>query len=128
MKSIRRTVAAVLVACLTSASLPFHAHAGMLSTDAAIAGERARISAFVDREEVRARLQAQGVSATDVAARVASLTDDEAALVAARIDELPAGGVVGLILTVFLILLITDLLGLTKVFPFTKPVCDRGRC
>jgi hypothetical protein len=45
------------------------------------------------------------------------------AQLAGRIDSLPAGGdVIGAVVFVFLVLLITDLLGLTKVFPFTKPV------
>jgi hypothetical protein len=62
------------------------------------------------------------VSPEDVKARVAALTDDEAAQLAGRIDSLPAGGILGLILLVFIILLVTDILGLTKVFPFTRPV------
>jgi hypothetical protein len=36
---------------------------------------------------------------------------------------LPAGGVdlLGAVLIVFLVLLLTDILGYTKVFPFTRP-------
>ena len=126
MKKIQRFFATFLIACIAGSSLPLDARAGMIATPDAEA--RGRLQAFVDRAEVQARLEAYGVSRAEVQARVASLTDEEAALVAQRIDELPAGGVVGLILTIFLVLLITDLLGLTKVFPFTKPVCDRGRC
>ncbi|MCP1315874.1 PA2779 family protein, partial [Halomonas sp. 707D7] len=39
-----------------------------------------------------------------------------------RLDELPAGagGVVGALFAVFVILLITDILGLTDVYPFTR--------
>ena len=46
------------------------------------------------------------------------------AQLAARIDQLPAGGegIIGALLIVFIVLLITDILGFTKVFPFTKPV------
>jgi hypothetical protein len=128
MNLIRRFVSAALVVCITGTALPLNAYAGMLPTEAAISGERARLAAFLDRDEVRTKLEAHGVRAADVQARVAALTDEEASLMAARIEELPAGGVVGLILTVFLVLLITDILGLTKVFPFTKPVCDRGKC
>jgi hypothetical protein len=56
---------------------------------------------------------------------VESLSDAEAVDVASRIDQLTAGGsavgvIVGAILLVFLVLLITDLLGLTDVFPFVK--------
>jgi hypothetical protein len=37
---------------------------------------------------------------------------------------LPAGGtdLLGVLLFVFIVLLITDILGFTKVFPFTKPI------
>ena len=41
----------------------------------------------------------------------------------AQIDSAPAGaGIVGTLFTVFVILLVTDILGLTKVFPFTRPI------
>lgn len=128
MSRTRRFVASLLIACLAATSLPLNALAGMLPTESALGGERARVAAFVDRGEVRAKLEAYGVSAADVQARVASMTDEEAQLVAARIDSLPAGGVLGLLLTVFIVLLITDILGFTKVFPFTRAACDRGKC
>jgi hypothetical protein len=128
MKKTNRLVAALLVLCLGSASLPRDVSAAMLATETTLPADRDRIGALLEREDVRAKLEAYGVTSADAKARVSALTDEEAALVAARIDELPAGGVLGLILTIFLVLLITDLLGLTKVFPFTKPVCDRGRC
>jgi hypothetical protein len=35
-------------------------------------------------------------------------------------DSVPAGGLLELILIVFLVLVITDLLGYTHIFPFTK--------
>jgi hypothetical protein len=55
------------------------------------------------------------------------MTDEEAARLAARVDSLPAGGdgigaLVGAALLVFLVLLLTDILGFTHVFPFTKPI------
>ena len=37
------------------------------------------------------------------------------------LDYFGANGVLGLAVLVFLILLITDILGFTKVFPFTRP-------
>ena len=39
-----------------------------------------------------------------------------------QIDSAPAGGIIGAILLVFFVLLVTDILGLTKVFPFTRSV------
>jgi hypothetical protein len=64
------------------------------------------------------------VNPGEIKTRVGALTDAEAAELAGRIDELPAGGVgiLGAILIVFLVLLLTDILGYTKVFPFTRPM------
>ena len=55
--------------------------------------------------------------------RVNALSDAEVADLAGRVDQAPAGGdVLGLMFTVFIVLLVTDILGLTKVFPFTRSV------
>ena len=117
---LRRYIAALLAVTLV---VPFPAHGAMLSTESALGPDRERISRILDRTDVQAQLQAYGVSAAEVKARVAALTDAEAAELAARIDELPAGGVsiLGAALIVFLVLLLTDILGYTKVFPFTRP-------
>src|SRR5262245_49867309 len=115
----RRWIAGLLILSL---AMPLPVHAGMVTTEGLL--ERERIGALLERAEVRAQLQAHGVSPAEVKARVAALTDEEAAELAARIDELPAGGIsiLGAILLVFLVLLLTDILGYTKVFPFTKPM------
>ena len=115
----RRFVACLLIISLV---LPLPAHAGMVATEQLL--DRERIVTLLERADVQAQLQAHGVSPAAVKARVAALTDAEAAELAAKIDELPAGGVsiLGVILIVFLVLLITDILGYTKVFPFTKPM------
>lgn len=120
-----RFVASLLIVSLAGLGAPLPVHAGMISTDVAITGgERGRITSFLDRADVRVQLQARGVDAAEVKARVAALTDHETAQLAAQIDALPAGGadVLGVILVVFLVLLLTDILGFTKIFPFTKPV------
>jgi hypothetical protein len=55
---------------------------------------------------------------------VAALSDDEAAALAQQVDALPAGGdgLVGALVLIFVVLLVTDILGLTKVYPFTRSV------
>jgi hypothetical protein len=115
---IKRLISTLLIVCLTGASLPLHA--GMLPTDA----NRARIYSVLERDEVRMQLEAHGVNAAEVKARVAALTDEEAAELAGEIENLPAGGadVLGVLLTVFIVLLITDILGFTKIFPFTRSI------
>jgi hypothetical protein len=121
---LRRLVASLLVVSIAGLGLPLPVHAGMIGTETTLASaERGRIVTFLDRDDVRQQLQARGVSPSDVKARVAALTDEEAAQLAAQIDDLPAGGsVLGVLLIVFLVLLLTDIMGFTKVFPFTRPV------
>jgi hypothetical protein len=124
MIRFRRLIARLLIVSLAGLGLPLPAQAGMVPTESAVAGvERARVAEFFDREDVQLQLQARGVSADQVKARVAALTDDEASQLAGRIDSLPAGGeILGILLTIFIVLLITDILGFTKVFPFTRPI------
>jgi len=122
MIPFRRFIASLLILCL---GLPFPVQADMVATDAAIRTvHHERIAGVLERADVRSQLQAHGVNPADVQARVAALTDEEAADLAARIDSLPAGGIsiLGAILVVFIVLLITDILGFTKLFPFTRPV------
>jgi hypothetical protein len=114
---LRRLIASLLV---LSIALPLPSQAAMIATPSA-AGSN--VSQLLERADVQARLQAYGVSAADVKGRVAALSDEEAAALAARIDSLPAGGdIVGAIVLIFLVLLLTDILGFTKIFPFTRPI------
>jgi hypothetical protein len=105
--------------------MPLPASAGIVATDqiAASAG-RDLVKSFLDRAEVQAQMQALGVNPQAALARVDALSDDEVASLAGRLDQLPAGGtdILGALLLVFIILLITDILGFTKIFPFTRPV------
>lgn len=133
---LRRMVGYIAIAAfLFSTSLVPAAHAAMVSTDqmteaATASADRAKVTAFLSREDVRAQFVSLGVSPDEAQARVASLSDAEVSRIAGRIDELPAGrgavgAVVGAAVLIFIILLITDLLGLTKVFPFTKGASSR---
>lgn len=124
-----RWTSRVVILSMLTMGLPLQsAFAGMVETDQAVPHEvadqdRAKISAFIDREDVLAQLQKQGVTAGEAKARVNALTDDEAHNIAGKLDQLPAGGdILGVLLTVFIVLLITDILGFTKVFPFTKSI------
>ena len=102
------------------------AQATLITTDQ-VAGiqtsvqDRERVRAFFDREDVQAQLQAKGVNSESAKARVDSMTDSEIASINGHLDNLPAGGdIVGALVFIFIVLLITDLLGLTKVFPFIR--------
>jgi hypothetical protein len=54
---------------------------------------------------------------------VAGLTDAEVARISQQIDTLPAGGdALGVVVLIFVILIITDALGVTDIFPFVHPI------
>ena len=125
-----RWISRVVMLSMLTMGMPLQpAFAGMVATDQAVSHElagqdRARISAFMDREDVLAQLQKQGVTAGEAKARVNALTDDEAHKIAGKLDQLPAGGdVVGIILIlvfIFVVILVTDVLGFTHFFPSTR--------
>jgi len=68
-------------------------------------------------------LAARGVDAAQARARVAALSDDEALRLVDALDRAPAGGdFLGTVVFIFVLLLITDILGFTKIFPFTRSI------
>lgn len=124
---LKRLFAGMLVAAFTFVGYTQVVQAAMIGTDQVLAASaaqqnRARIAAALERPEVMAQLESLGVSREDARSRVAALTDEEAATMASQIDSLPAAGsdIVGALVLIFFVLLVTDILGLTKVFPFTR--------
>jgi hypothetical protein len=57
--------------------------------------ERAKIQSFLERANVRDKIQAMGISGLAANDRVAALNDFEVHALAERIDSLPTGGNVG---------------------------------
>ncbi len=85
---------------------------------------RACISEVLAREDIQQALISRGIDPIEAQARVDSLSDAEAIRFAGMVEQLPAGGnvmwVVGLAVFVFIVLLVTDILGYTNIFPFVK--------
>lgn len=79
---------------------------------------------FLDQQDARQQLQAWGVSPSSLDARINSLSDSELARINQSIDNLHAGGtsVLGVLVLIFVIFVITDVIGATDIFPFIHPV------
>lgn len=131
MKNLKKTVAAGLAVLMAMNIVPIGlAQAEMITTDQVLqgtdpSGDRARVETFLSRDDVQGQLILLGIDPEEAASRVASLTDKEVQQIAGRLDQLPAGEgglgpIVGAIVFIFLVLLITDLLGLTDVYPFVN--------
>ncbi|MFA6136629.1 MAG: PA2779 family protein [Sulfurimonas sp.] len=125
-------VSKLVLSFVLSVSLFTQVLSAQIASTEAILGQSAvsskeKLVQIISREDVAKRFQELGVDSKIVEARVASMTDEEASKVAHQIDTLPAGAdagmsIVGAVIFIFLVLLITDILGVTKVFNFTKSV------
>jgi hypothetical protein len=118
----------VIVSLLSvSLGLP-SAQAGLIGNEQIIVSQsmqhdRDRVRQLFERADVREQLLARGVDANVVKSRLDALTDSEVASIAGKLDSLPAGGdFIDTLVFIFLVLLVTDILGFTKVFPFTKSI------
>jgi hypothetical protein len=137
IKSLKKLVAITLIA--TTAHLGFvgAVQAAMVDTgaavpaaesrQAAVEAARARLATFLERADVTKQLGAMGIRAEEARARADALSDNEVLAASDRLDHMPAGGdalgaILGVAVLVFIVLLITDILGLTKVFSFTKSI------
>jgi len=128
---MRRPIACLVILSLISFTIiSTPAHAVMINTAEILKQNqqnlaRERIHIFLDRSEIRKHLEAWGVNHKEAKARVDSLTDQEIAELAARIDQLPAGGdalstLLGLAVLVFIVFLFTYILGFTDIFSLQK--------
>ena len=128
MNTFKRLVASLVIASTALMGLPMTAQAAIVSTDEAMstpvaAANRDRVNTFLTRADVRKALQEQGVNGDAAVERVKAMSDTEVAQLAGRIDQAPAGGdILGILFTIFIVLLVTDIMGLTKVFPFTRSI------
>jgi hypothetical protein len=132
MNTTRRALTWLLAMSLSYAGLMQGAQATMIGTEqvaaasepAAPSAGHARLNELLQRDDVVAALRARGVAPEQARQRVAALSDSEAAQLAETIDSAPAAGtdLLGVAVFIFVLLLITDILGFTKIFPFTRSI------
>jgi hypothetical protein len=91
-------------------------------TDSSLTLEK--LQQFLDREAIEKQLHAWGVSPDRIKERVNRLTDMELARINRDINNLNAGGesILGVLLIIFIVFVITDIIGATNIFPFIHPV------
>ena len=119
-----RFVASLLVISILFLSLQPTVNAAIVSTSDLVAEQQSHLDReyllnALDREEVQVALVSQGVDLDMAKLRVAGMTDTEVRTLNAKMDALPAAsGVVGTVVFILIVLLITDLVGVTDVYPF----------
>ena len=126
-KIIRRVGVAIASVALLGGQLS-PAYASMVGTTTVLQQaqhqfDRTELLGMFDREEVVAQMVELGVDPVAAKARVAALTDEEIRQLNQRLADMPAGGdVLGIVLLVFIIFIITDMLGATDIFPFVHSI------
>ncbi len=125
-KAIKKLALSVLIAVgVMSLSVP--AQAAMVGTGqiVGVAGGQTLdpVTMQQKRDWIQVQLEEAGISPADSVLRVSSMSDEQVIQIHKRMDEMPAGaGTAGTILLVFAILAITDLMGVTDIFPFIRPM------
>lgn len=131
MRRLAKPLSVFLTMMMVLLSMPHESALGtMVETETVVhaaqtQAAREYLHEVLSRKDVQAVLMAQGVDPLEAQARVASLSDAEVVRLAEQVEHLPAGGgaigvIVGAAVLVFVILLITDILGYTDIFPFVN--------
>lgn len=114
----------VFAASLSWLGLVGSAQSAMIGTATQLAAEqgqqaRTQLEQHLASQSVQQQLVALGVDPDRVRERVAALTDAEIESLNQQIDDLPKGGVLGLIGAVFVVLLILEITGVIDIFKKT---------
>lgn len=129
-----RTLVWTVATCISFASFPQLARADLIGSAQVAeasglalrpaADARVLLADTLARSDVTAALRERGVDPAEALARVQALTDAEAQDMARQIEAAPAGAgdILGTIVFIFVLLLITDILGFTKIYPFTRSI------
>lgn len=96
---------------------------GQLLQELQQVNDKESILQSINRADVQEQLSDMGVSTAELEERINQMTGEEIAQLNQQLNELPAGsGVLGIIVLVFVIFVITDVIGATNIFPFIHPV------
>jgi len=131
LKNVMKPVSFFLVFTFLFLNLtPRMAQAQLIDTHTVIVeqeavNKRTQIASFLTREDVKEILIGHGIDAVDAQKKLAGLSHAELMKISNSMEHLPAGGdglgsVVGAAVLIFVVLLITDILGYTHVFSFVN--------
>ena len=98
-------------------------HAGMVATPSLLAQGDSAEQLHYGRQQITDQLVELGVERATAVSRVAAMSDQQISEIGQSLEQLPAGADAGsVILTLFIVFVITDVIGATDIFPFIKPV------
>jgi hypothetical protein len=113
----------LLIHCVLSAAIvcaPLTLRAEMVTTPELLnqverSAQVEMVETYLAREEVRLQMETMGVDPALAAERLASLTDAQLQQLSLNIQEAPAGGALGVVIAVLVIILLLEILGITNI-------------
>jgi flagellar motor component MotA len=114
-------------AALISLALSGTSHAGVFTSEQVIQFQqfdynKQQVLNMIDDATVQHKLIALGVNADDALKRLDAMTPQEVTELNRQLNEAPAGGIVGTVVTVLVVVAVLDLMGITDVYPFIRPI------
>jgi hypothetical protein len=128
MMNLLRRSTAIFLSILLALMPLLPAQAAMIGNEQIVSQSQSQqthdsLQQLFEQETARQQLQAWGVNPDQIKSRIDSLTDAELARFNQQVNNLQAGGdVLGILLVIFLVFIITDVIGATDIFPFIHPV------
>ena len=118
---------AAIILIITSGFYANYAQSSPISTQSLINSHgqsysRTDFQTALASEELKRQLEEMGVDTEQLNDRIASLTPDEIIKLNTELEQQPAGGIVSTLATVFVVLVVTDMMCATNVFAFVKCV------
>jgi len=102
------------------ALVPFATQAGMVSSNSIVDD---KFSVVFENQQLMTQLQSMGVSESQLQARLSTMTTEEQAMFFEQMENLPAGqDVLSMAFLIFLVFIVTDIIGATDVFPFVNKI------
>ena len=127
MMNLLRRSTAIFLSILLALMPLLPAQAAMIGNDQIVNQglshqTRDGLQRLIAQKTAQQQLQAWDVNPDQIKSRIDSLTDAELARINQQVNNLQAGGdVLGILLVIFLVFVITDIIGATDIFPFINP-------
>jgi hypothetical protein len=123
MKIFKINLASAIMALVFMLGMPQAANAGMVGTQNLLPQNLTQLDQQQARQSMQNQLVDLGVEPEMARVRIDSLSDQQVADISSQLSDLPAGADAGgVLLTIFIVFVITDVIGATDIFPFIDPV------
>ena len=123
MFRLRSSLLAVVIGIVLALGPLVTTHAAMVDTQDLLPLDHTTQDMSETRKVIEQQLVDLGVLPQQAQQRIAQLNDDQVRQISQKLNELPAGAGAGsILLTLFIVFVITDVIGATDIFTFIRPI------